>query len=798
MRSTSTVRRRWQANIGARWARHHTLLRGCKISPDRMQSSSGPEHLVCWAGVSRSRPADTHGIKLPVPIAAAHVLGEAGAGDPLARLLAGRSSASGHTYGKPVGRDGELALMRARWKLAADGAGQVILLSGEAGIGKSRLLAAFLEDTGSLSCVVGLFCSPTAMDSPFYPMREPLRLAMELSPGAGSDEVRLQAATFAQKLGLQDQNSAHALAALLEEPPAVSLDPDEQRRQIRETFFAWIDQQLRERPLAIFVEDAHWADASTLELLRRLTDRPQLGPMLLIISYRSDYALHWVDRAHVLRLALFPLPRAAARQLTIELAGTHGLELEVEQSEAIIGRSEGVPLFIEEFVHALADPGASTARLPGTITQLMDARLDALGSARSLAQLAAVVGQEARLDLLQALSDLGQADFQSAIDRFTSVGVMTLRRTGQETLLVFRHALLSDAAYQALPGDRRRLLHGSVADTMRRLWPTFEFTSPEILAHHLSQAGRNGEAAQMYASAARAALSAAAFVEAEAQARYGLALAEAVSDNAQTATLLACLMLLGEAMIATRGEADDEVHSVHERGAMLAFERGHASEILPFLRGLTSFYMVRGPVWRAHQLGTHVLQIAGKIGEPMLLAQAERRHGWCQMCAGDLSGARTLFETALARQIAAFNEGVSDAGLGMAYDDANTLAHLAWLDWLAEGPDAAIARATLAASRATSSPRPLTTVYALGIAAIVLQLAGDVEGARHLATCTSKIAADRRFNYWTSVADAVISWAGVVCDGSSDALAHLRAALANHQRTQGNILRPYLLAPRRS
>ena len=300
----------------------------------------------------------------------------------------------------------------------------------------------------------------------------------------------------------------------------------------------------------------------------------------------------------------------------------------------------------------------------------------------------------------------------------------------------------------------------------------------------------------MYASAARAALSAAAFVEAEAQARYGLALAEAVSDNAQTATLLACLMLLGEAMIATRGEADDEVHSVHERGAMLAFERGHASEILPFLRGLTSFYMVRGPVWRAHQLGTHVLQIAGKIGEPMLLAQAERRHGWCQMCAGDLSGARTLFETALARQIAAFNEGVSDAGLGMAYDDANTLAHLAWFDGLGRpmrrrAGNSCSDRSKLVATPALHRVRGRDRRN-------VLQLAGDVEEQDTSQTRTGKIAAERRFNYWTSVADAVISWAGVVCDGSSDALAHLRAALANHQRTQGNILRPYLLAPRRS
>jgi class 3 adenylate cyclase len=767
----------------------------------RLQNLSRPDGVIVGSGTLgllgrrfEVEPADTRGIRLPAPVTAVHVLGEAGTTNPLSRLQLGRSAASGQAYGKPVGRDAERALMRTRWNMAIEGTGQVILLSGDPGIGKSRLLAVFLEDIGPVSGIVGLFCSPTATDSPFHPLIFPLQVALGLTTDAGPDEVRWRAAAFAQGLGLPEQDSAaKAVATLLDEPPAEPLDPDEQRRLIQQTFIAWIDRQMQERPLAIFVEDAHWADASTLELFRRLADRPQLGPMLLIISYRSDHVLQWADRAHVLRLALPPLPRAAAHQLSVRLADAHGITLEVEQSEAIIGRSEGVPLFIEEFVHALADPEASATRLPGTITQLMDARLDALGPARSLAQLASIVGQEVRLDLLQALSDLTQADFDAAIERLTGAHVMTLRHVGQDALLVFRHVLLSDAAYQALPRNRRRYLHGKVADALLRLWPAFESTSPEILARHLSQAGRSSEAARMHAAAARAALAAAAFVEAEAQARYGLALAEVVSDDTQASTLLACLMPLGEALIATRGDAEAEVHEVLERGAVMALDRGEAAEILPFLRGLTGFYMVRGPLRRAHQLGAHVLQIARRVGEPMLLAQAERRHGWCQMCIGDLPAARALLETALARQTDASTGGSSDAGLGMAYDDANTLAHLAWLDWLTDGADAAIARARLAASRATISPRPLTTAYALGIAAIVLQCAGDADGARQLAMRTRTIAAERRFSYWTPVADALINWAAVVCDNSPDALDDLRGALANYQRIQGNILRPYLL-----
>jgi class 3 adenylate cyclase/tetratricopeptide (TPR) repeat protein len=753
----------------------------------------GEETLQLLGGRFATEPADTSGIKLPVSIVAAHVLREVGAAEPLARLRPRRAQ---RELGQPlIGRDRELAAMRGRWDAAVRGQGQVILVSGEPGMGKSRLLGALLEDIGLARGVVALFCSPAARDNPFQPIVEPLRLAIGLASNAAPDTIRAQVAEFTRHLGLDDPRCALALATLQGAPSPDPPPPAELRRHIKDALLAVAGKLVLQQPLLVLAEDVHWADASTLEFLRGLGDWVQANRMLLLITYRSDHVLPWADRPHVLRLSLGPLSNAASHRLASELALEQGVELDDGQRSAIVGRAEGIPLFIEEFVRALADREAPVSRLPGSIAQLMVARLDSLGVARHVAQLASVVGQEARVDLLQTLSDMGDTPFEEAVGRLTESGVMTRRGVGREAVLAFRHALLGDAAYQALPTPRRRVLHDRVASTLLQLMPSLAQTDPEVVAHHMAEAGHDGEAAVLYGQAASAALTAAAFVEAEARARRALSLAEALPDAARAPALLAALLPLGEALIATRGEADTEVQEVHERGATLALGMGTAQEILPFLRGLNAFYIVRGPLLRAHQLGERVLQIARKVASPMHVAQAERRHGWCMMCRGDLMGARTLLEASLARHIAAEAGSADGKVASLAFDDAYTLAHLAWLDWLTEGAEAALARTELAAARAELAPRPLTTAYSLGICAMVHQMAGDRDGAARLAERCAAISSDRGFTYWIAMSEALRHWARAVRKHpAADALDGLQAALVSYQRTQSLIFRPYVLA----
>jgi hypothetical protein len=349
---------------------------------------------------------------------------------------------------------------------------------------------------------------------------------------------------------------------------------------------------------------------------------------------------------------------------------------------------------------------------------------------------------------------------------------------------------LGDAAYEALPGNRRRVMHGAVADALKRSKPSLAANGPEALGRHFAAAERFSEASTLFRDAARLALAAGAFVEAEAHARRSLDLAGSLPQTDRDDAMLPALALLGEALIATRGYADREVQEVFERGARHALAMGNAREVLPVLRGLTSFYQVRGPLWMAHQLSERVLQIARVVGEPLLLAQAERRHGWCRMCEGSLAEARVLLEAALARQAAV---GDADAAHELTFDDATTLGTLAWLDWLTDGTAMALARVAQAEVRAASSPRPLSAAYTFGFAAIVRQLAGDADGAHRLAARCRAIAVQRGFVYWIAMAEAMQGWSEAVRNRTAVGLRLLRDAVSNYERTQSEILRPYLL-----
>lgn len=743
----------------------------------------GEGTLPLLGGRFLTKTADTTGLDLPVTVRAAHVLGEAGHGDPLGRLRAYRDR------GPPIGRTEELAILRSRWRLARAGDGQAILLSGEPGIGKSRLLGALLDDvSGDSAAVTTLFCSAVAKDSPFRPLNEPLRLIMGLDPDSPRTEVQTRAAAFARALGLNQDVTATALATLLGAPPADPPPPSALRRHILESLLALADRLSRDRPLLIVAEDIHWADDSTTELLRHIAEVANTRRLLLIVTYRSELVLAWPDRPHIYRLALGPLREDSAHYLASETAEALGATLDEPSRVMLVERAEGTPFFIEEFVRTIAGRALPSLPLPGSVAQLLASRLDALGPARSLGHLAAVIGREIPAGLLEQISGLSRDEFDAARDRLTDTGVMTRRGSGPATVLAFRHSLLADAAYHELQSSRRRMLHRQVAEAMRRIGRSDAGMEPAALARHFELAGESFEAATLFREAAAAASSSGGFVEAEAHARHSLQLADGLPEEIRSSAQLTALGVLGDALIATRGYADPEVQQTFERGARLALKVATARDLLPVLRGLTSFYQVRGPLARARELSERVLQVARQIGEPLLIAQAERRYGWCRFCQGELGEARLLLETALSRQVAA---GSSNADL--AYDDATTLATLAWLDWLTDGEAAALERADRAAARAEISTRPLSATYAFGFSAIVHQLAGDYAGTRRLAERCREIAGTRNLVYWTAMADVLVCWTEAVGSGSSGGLVGVRDAVAAYRRTQSQVLAPYIL-----
>lgn len=724
------------------------------------------------------KDADTTGIDLPMKVMAAHVVGLASAEDPFARLTGGRRTPL-------IGRASELARLRAIWDRAAAGAGQVVLLSGDPGMGKSRLLGTLVETMpGTEYGRIAAFCTPQTADSSLYPLTEPLRLTLGLAEDAEPDMIRAATGKLSERLGLPSA-AGDALASLLGAPSS-DLPPTELRRWTFDALLSWIGDIARRQPLLLVIEDVHWADPSLSAFLRVLADEVTDLPILMAISYRSDHVIAWPDTPSRTRITLPPLPAVQAEAL----AEAASLGLAAELRATVVARAEGVPLFVEEFARALGEQSIAPDRLPGSVSQLLAARLDALGEARILAQIASVVGRETPVALLEMLAEQRGEAFTRGLDLLIESGIMHRRGNTDQAVLSFRHALLGDAAYQALPSARRRRMHGEVADALAKINPGLAITEPGVLGRHREAAGQTLEAAALFRRAAGNATAAGAYQEAEAHARRAVRLAETAGGNEGNRAILSAMVLLGDALIALQGYAAGEVQQTFERATQIALGMGEASELVPVLRGLTAFYQVRGPLHRAEEVGSRLLQLARKLNDPAVTADAERRQGWCLLCVGRLGDARAALQSALAQHAL-----VPAHSAGAAPSDPTVLgqANVAWLSWLTDDDATALNEARRAADMAVAARQPLATAYGLGLAAVVHQLAGDWPGALGLARRAGAIASARGIAYWSAMAELLEGWAQAMEGQPQAGLARIRHGLAGYRRTQGELLRPYAL-----
>ena len=742
-----------------------------------------------------TEPVDTAGINLPEPVKAAHVLGVSDKGDPLGRLQPSR-------WAPLIGRDGELELLTRKWHDAGAGGGQVVLLSGEPGIGKSRLVGALIDriPAGSYHAIA-LYCAEQTIDSAFHPLIEPLMRELGLKADAAAAEILEAATTVARQIGHDAEAEGVALAVLLGMPVPPGTPTADLRRGTFSVLAGWIAEHAARKPLVFVIEDFQWADPSLATFMAQLAEQAAAMRLLLIVTHRADHVVAWPERPHVSRLALSPLSPADAAHLAAAVLDT----LDPADAAMIAERAEGVPLFVEEFARASLDQGRGTERLPGSISQLLSARLDALGPARRLAQLAAVIGQEAPAPLLASLSGLSDEEFVQQAAQLLESGIMTQRPMGETTTLSFRHALLRAAAYQALPTVHRSRLHGRVAEQLRAHNPSLETVAPATLGWHLEQAERLGEAAVLFGNAAAMGLASGAYLEAEAHARRAIRLAEAHSGDGQAngigagggqaggqhaASLSSTLGILGEALIATLGEGSSEVRATYERATRLALQARATHSLPPLLRGLCASYQVRGPLASARELGERLLQLTQHIGDEALIADAERRLGWCMLCQGHLHEAGLLLDRSSKRALGSDAASPTSSGI-----DTRVLAlsNLAILSSLRDGDARTRERTDIAVAAAEACRKPLAAVYGYGVAAITRMMLGDNSATRGLARKSEQVAAGHGLVYWAALARILGGWADARSGSAASGLAVLREGLALYSKTESLVLRPFAL-----
>ena len=394
-----------------------------------------------------------------------------------------------------VGREDEMRLVLSRWERAREGEGQLVLVVGEPGIGKSRLVEEFrarIKDDPHLW--IESAGEPFFENTPFHAVTQILDQGLGWR-GDESKEERLSRLERSLELaGMKLSEAVPLIAEMLSLPipekyPPLMFAPDQRRKRLLANLAIWVLNIARLQPMVIAMEDLHWVDPSTLELMQTLVEQGATAPLMLLYTARPEFRAPWPMRAHHAQITLSRLNDRHTREMVAGVAARAALAKEL--IDAVVKRTDGVPLFAEELTRLILErDGRSAAReIPATLHDSLAARLDRLGPAKEVAQIAAVIGREFSYELLQAVSPMSEAELQSALEKVADAELIYARGIPPEATYQFKHALIQDAAYEALLKSRRRELHRRVAQTITQKFATIAEAQPEVLARHWTDAG---------------------------------------------------------------------------------------------------------------------------------------------------------------------------------------------------------------------------------------------------------------------------------------------------------------------
>jgi predicted ATPase len=713
------------------------------------------------------------------------------------------------------GRDDELAALADRWAQARAGQGGVVLVAGEPGIGKSRLIWALQQHVAESpdAFVVRLDCSPYFMNTAFYPVVQMLERVLEFGQDDDAGQRLDKLDGLLAQYGFDLSTVGPLLAGLLAVPfegryPPLDLPADRQRQLTIDRLITILLVRADYQPLLLVAEDLHWIDPSSLDLLTQLIGHVPQTRQLVVLSFRPEFKPPWPEGPGLERLDLGRLDREASARIVTEIAG---MPAPAELLDQLVDKADGVPLYLEELTKLVSEqglirdgngrpgparPGPALA-IPATLADSLTARLDRLTDAKGVAQLGAAIGRQFSYELFAAVAEttasVDTRALRRNLARLVDAGLLFAEHDARGETYTFKHALIQDAAYGSLLRTTRLQYHRHIAQALTGHFPATAETAPELLAHHYTQAGMMAEAVPCWLDAGQRALRASANPEAIAHLTTGLDLLAGLPAGPQRAGVeLQYRLALGPAYMAIRGYAAPEVEACYQRARELCRELGDTPQLVPVLHGLWSYHIVRAQHTSAFTLGEQVLQLGAATGDDGLLLQGNMELGWLYFFQGELEQAREHLE----RVLALYDHERHSSHAFIYGDNPATSARsaLASVLWLLGYPDQALrcSEDNLEILRSLVQ-HPYSVAFGFTVAAFLRQYLGDPPAARALAEEAVVISEAHGLAFIGPMASMFEGWARTREDELDEGMAQMRRGLAAQLATGAELARPYWL-----
>ncbi|MDQ5853189.1 MAG: AAA family ATPase, partial [Chloroflexota bacterium] len=712
-----------------------------------------------------------------------------------------------------VGRAQELGLLLECWEHTKDGMGQVVVVRGEAGIGKSRLVQALKEDVARdpQAWLTPCQCSPYHENSALYPLIDLLqRVVLQYEKNEPAQEKLSKLEGWLVQYGFSLPETVPLFASLLSLPlgdgyAPLRLSPEQQKAQTLQALLEVLLERAAQQPLLFVVEDVHWVDASTLELLNLVVDQVPTTRILALFTCRPSFSPTWIGRSSVTQINL---NRLTQRQVVDVVHGvTRGKLLPAEMLEQVVAKTDGVPLFVEELTKMVLESGLLQERneryeltgplpplaIPTTLHDSLMARLDRLATIKELAQLSATLGREFSYELLRAIASPDEGTLQRDLTQLVEAELLYQRGMPPQATYVFKHALIQETAYQSMLKSKRQQVHQRIAQVLAERFPETTASQPELLAHHYTEADLPEQAIGYWERAGQRAIERSANVEAIAHLTKGLELLRTLPDSPEHRRQeLDFRLMLGPVLTATKGYAAPEVGATFRRAQELSEEVGDTSQLFRALRVGWAYHAVAGGVQRSRELAEQLLAMAHGAHDSALIVDAERMLGSSLFYLGELDGARAHLEAGIAlydpttHHRNALLYGQDPAIVGRGY------AAVTW--WCCGYPDRGSTRAQEALDPALAPSHPFSRLFALILGAWLHQCRGDIRGAESQAEEAIRLATELRSTMWLAGATVLRGWARAAQGQAADGIAEIREALAAHQATGARLITPYYLA----